>query len=63
LLLVHALGRADLARDLERAIEVALVEAPTPDVGGTATTAQFTEAVVDSLSRTRTQEEAWTATS
>ena len=31
----------------------------TRDVGGTATTEQFTEAVLDSL----TQEEAWTATS
>ncbi|HEY3961692.1 MAG TPA: 3-isopropylmalate dehydrogenase [Gaiellaceae bacterium] len=63
LLLVHALGRDDLARDLERAVEHALTEAPTPDLGGTATTAQFTQTVVDAVSRTHTQEEAWTATS
>jgi 3-isopropylmalate dehydrogenase len=63
LLLVHALGRGDLARDLERAIELTLAEAPTPDLGGTATTAQFTETVIDAVGRFHTQEEAWTATS
>ena len=39
LLLRHGLDRADDAVALERAIDEALVVAPTPDLGGTATTA------------------------
>ena len=38
-MLSHGLGRADEAAALERAVDVALVEAPTPDLGGTSTTA------------------------
>jgi 3-isopropylmalate dehydrogenase len=59
LCLEHGLGRPDLARVVETAVERAIVAAATPDLGGSATTEQFTEAVVASL----TQEEAWTATS
>jgi 3-isopropylmalate dehydrogenase len=59
LCLEHGLARPDLAAVVERAVEGAIAETPTPDVGGTATTEQFTEAVLGSL----TQEEAWTATS
>jgi 3-isopropylmalate dehydrogenase len=46
LLLEHALGRVDEARALERAVDAALAAAPTPDVGGTATTSEFAEAVL-----------------
>ena len=66
LLLEHALGRADLARDLEFAVDLALRATPTPDVGGSATTAAFAETVVDALrhaDQPPTPEEAWTATS
>ena len=59
LCLEHGLARPDLAQHVERSVEAAIAAAPTPDVGGTATTEQFTEAVLRSL----TQEEAWTATS
>jgi 3-isopropylmalate dehydrogenase len=57
LCLEHGFARLDLARLVEAAVERAMVAAATPDLGGSATTAQFTEAVVASL----TQEEAWTA--
>jgi 3-isopropylmalate dehydrogenase len=49
LLLDHGLGRADLARALEAAVDDALVSSPTPDAGGTATTLSFADAVLDSL--------------
>jgi len=49
LLLEHAAGRADLARLVENAVERALRERPTPDVGGVATTEQFGDAVLRSL--------------
>ncbi len=64
LLLEHALGRADLARDVEFAVDLALTATPTPDVGGTATTETFTETVIDALRNadTPTTEEQWTAT-
>ena len=55
LLLEHALGESGLARALERAVEDALRTAPTPDLGGTGTTAELADAVVTSL------EEAWTS--
>jgi 3-isopropylmalate dehydrogenase len=60
LCLEHALGRADLARSVEQAVAAAAGSAATPDLGGAASTDDFTEAVVASLT---TQEEAWTATS
>jgi len=45
LLLEHGLGRADEAASLRRAIEHALATAPTPDLGGTATTGELGAAV------------------
>jgi 3-isopropylmalate dehydrogenase len=49
LLLEHGLGRPAEARALEAAVEIALREAPTPDLGGTATTAELADAVVAAL--------------
>jgi 3-isopropylmalate dehydrogenase len=49
LLLEHGLGRAAEARALELAVDGALERAPTPDLGGSATTAAFAEAVLASL--------------
>jgi 3-isopropylmalate dehydrogenase len=50
LLLEHGLGRAEEARALEAAIDVALAEAPTPDLGGRATTSELGGAVLRALS-------------
>jgi 3-isopropylmalate dehydrogenase len=50
LMLEHGLGRPEEARALAGAVEVALAEAPTPDLGGTATTAEFGDAVLRALS-------------
>jgi 3-isopropylmalate dehydrogenase len=50
LLLEHALGRPDEARALEQAVDDALETAPTPDLGGRATTADVAEAVLRRLS-------------
>jgi 3-isopropylmalate dehydrogenase len=66
LMLEHALGRADLARDVEFAVELALRAAPTPDVGGSSTTEEFADTVLDALANADTPpspEETWTATS
>ncbi|MBI2401354.1 MAG: hypothetical protein HYV20_01170, partial [Gemmatimonadetes bacterium] len=41
--------RPDLARRVEAAVARALQEAPTPDVGGSATTAEFAAEVLDAL--------------
>jgi 3-isopropylmalate dehydrogenase len=49
LLLEHAAGRAADAAAVETAVDHAIAAAPTPDLGGTATTEQFTEAVVFAL--------------
>ena len=49
LLLRHGLGREDEAVALERAVDRALLESPTRDVGGTATTEQFGDKVVAAL--------------
>jgi 3-isopropylmalate dehydrogenase len=49
LMLAHGLGRPAEARRLDDAVEQALAKAPTPDMGGTATTVQFGEAVVAAL--------------
>ncbi len=50
LMLEHAFGRVDLARDrLEAAVDDALGSQPTPDVGGSATTVEFGDAVLASL--------------
>jgi 3-isopropylmalate dehydrogenase len=50
LMLEHGLGRPEEARALAAAVEVALAQAPTPDLGGTATSAEFGDAVLRALS-------------
>jgi 3-isopropylmalate dehydrogenase len=50
LMLRHAFGDAEQAQALEDAVETALAEAPTPDLGGRATTDDVVEAVLGSLS-------------
>jgi 3-isopropylmalate dehydrogenase len=49
LLLRHGLDRDDDANALERAIDQALVVAPTPDLGGDATTTELGDAVLHAL--------------
>jgi 3-isopropylmalate dehydrogenase len=51
LMLDHGLGRPEDAQRLTAAVDTALEEAPTPDLGGTATTADMTAAVVEALAR------------
>jgi len=46
LMLDHGLGRPSEAQLLDEGVEAALREAPTPDRGGSATTAKFGDAVV-----------------
>ena len=50
LLLEHGLDRPAEAAALEAAVEQALTEAPTPDLRGRATTAEFGDAVLSALS-------------
>jgi len=59
LLLSHGLGEPALAAALEAAVDAALELAPTPDRGGTASTRELTNAVLDSLSLTTAKEESW----
>lgn len=49
LMLRHAVDEPGLAASLEAAVDRALAETPTPDQGGSATTAQFAEAVLDGM--------------
>ena len=49
LMLRHGLGRADEAAALERAVDAALAEAPTPDLGGSASTKDVGDTVLRSL--------------
>ncbi|MGL6280751.1 MAG: 3-isopropylmalate dehydrogenase [Gaiella sp.] len=49
LMLRHGLGREEDAATLESAVERALVEAPTHDLGGTASTAELGDAVLRAL--------------
>ena len=51
LMLEHGLGRREPARRLDAAVDAALERVPTPDLGGTATTAEMTAAVVKGLGR------------
>ena len=48
-MLEHGLGCGAEARLLDGAVDAALREAPTPDLGGTATTAEFGDAVIGFL--------------
>jgi 3-isopropylmalate dehydrogenase len=50
LLLEHGLDRPAEAQALEAAVEEALAEAPTPDLGGQSTTAEFGDVVIRALS-------------
>ncbi len=50
LMLEHGLGRRSDARLLDEAVDAALREAPTPDLGGHATTTEFGDVVVGALS-------------
>jgi 3-isopropylmalate dehydrogenase len=62
LLLDHSLGRQDLAAAVDGAVDAALVSHPTRDAGGSATTTDFSDAVLVSLERTlSTKETAWTS--
>jgi 3-isopropylmalate dehydrogenase len=54
LLLTHALDRSDLAQALDESVDSVLRSHPTRDLGGTATTTEFADAVVARL------EDAWT---
>jgi 3-isopropylmalate dehydrogenase len=47
--LEHGIREPALARSLEQAIDVALAQAPTPDIGGTATTREFGDVVLANL--------------
>jgi 3-isopropylmalate dehydrogenase len=51
LMLEHGLGRGAEATALEDAVDGALRDAPTPDLGGRATTTEFADAVVTALVR------------
>jgi 3-isopropylmalate dehydrogenase len=48
LMLEHGLGRPEEARALDAAVDLALETTPTPDLGGSATTDEFTDAVLAS---------------
>ena len=48
-MLEHGLQRTDLAQLLDAAVDTALDSTRTPDRGGTATTAEFGDAVVAAL--------------
>jgi len=58
LMLEYAFGQPQLARVVERSVQAALRDVRTPDIGGGATTAQFTAAVHRHLSWTRWSDEA-----
>jgi 3-isopropylmalate dehydrogenase len=54
LMLSHGLGRTDEAATLERAVDAALAETRTPDLGGTSTTTDVGDAVLRTLAAART---------
>jgi 3-isopropylmalate dehydrogenase len=54
LMLLHGLGLTDEAATLERAVDAALAETRTPDLGGTSTTADVGDAVLRTLAAART---------
>jgi 3-isopropylmalate dehydrogenase len=49
LMLAHGLDRPAEAARLEAAVDAALAGTPTPDLGGTATTSDFVDAVLAAL--------------
>jgi len=49
MLLEHGLGRSEEARRLDEAIDATLVSTPTADLGGSATTTEFGDAVLGAL--------------
>jgi len=51
LLLTHALGRPDVAKQVEDAVTTALSVNPTPDLGGKASTQAFTQQVVEAFGK------------
>jgi 3-isopropylmalate dehydrogenase len=53
LMFEHGLGRPAEAKALEDAVDVALHETPTPDLGGRSTTVEFADAVVAALANRR----------
>jgi 3-isopropylmalate dehydrogenase len=57
LMLEHALERPDLAAAVVAAVDNALSTSPTPDLGGTATTREFGDAVLEAVSLSK--EEPW----
>jgi len=50
-MLLHGADEPELAQALDRAVDAALETSPTPDVGGTATTDDFTDAVLRAFDR------------
>jgi 3-isopropylmalate dehydrogenase len=52
LMLEYGLGRVDEAHRLQSAVDAALQESPTPDLGGSATTSQLGDAVLRHLEQT-----------
>ncbi len=54
LMLSHGLGRPAEAAAVEQAVDAALAEAPTPDLGGSATTREAGDAVLRALDAART---------
>jgi len=54
LMLFHGLDRTAEAAALERAVDIALAEAPTPDLGGSSTTTDVGDAVLRAFDATRT---------
>ena len=64
LLFEHALREPKRARALEAAVERARATTPTPDEGGSASTEEFGDAVLDALAAAATrEEEEWTTVS
>jgi isocitrate/isopropylmalate dehydrogenase len=49
LLLDLALGQTEIADAVDEAVDEAIVTAPTPDLGGLASTTEFTDAVLRAL--------------